>query len=90
MVEFPGLDQSMNEIIQKCASNNNKANIATFLMQQDAIIHNAYNKQRIEEESKANDPTKATNVQTGAQTGSAVSKANSAFARMKALASAKK
>ena len=88
MANFVGLGQSVSSVIVQCADNNDKKDIASFLVMQQDYLQGQYNDKRIEDKKKEAEVKTAGNnaANTAAK---AKDNAGSAFARMKALAKQK-
>lgn len=93
MAEFTGFGQSVTNMLKQCANNNDRNDIASFLIMQQNFIQAKYNEQRMEnkkKEAENNTANKPSTPGSNNAANSAKNNAGSAFARMKALANAKK
>ena len=80
MANFVGLGQSVANVVKLCVDNNNKQNIAQFLINQQNIIQNGVIDARINAKQVDKNSGGNVNSNTGAK-----SKGQAAFKRMKAM-----
>ena len=85
MAEFLNLGRSVANVANICVINNNKEDIAKFLVDQQRIIQEQVITERHEKNAVGNKPASA----SGGNNNSNTSKKSSALARMKALSSQK-
>ena len=53
MANFIGLGKDCVEFAKVCVSNNNKKDVALFVMAQDKVLHEGMIKDRVEQQNKA-------------------------------------